>query len=727
MIQPMRFPTAAPGGSSAIIDCPCVRSSVRVRRPEGSGDAGNPSAAGLRKNQLVLEIQDKVRARFVEAVREVFGLEIGPPALGYPPSVELGELSITSCFELAKQLRQPPRKIAEQLAPRMLPLEGVERVSVAGAGYLNLHLDRARFAQALFRLRSGQAGAALDRSREGARKILVEHTSINPNKAAHIGHLRNALLGDAFVRLLKFRGRTVEVQNYIDNTGVQVADVVVGFVHLEKKTVEDVRKLIDDSSVRFDYTCWDLYARVFQLYEADPEALAWRAAALKDIEEGHGDLARMADLTSTAIVRTHLETMRRVNVQYDLLVQESEILRLDFWKSAFELMKKTGAIRYEESGKNRGCWVMSLDEAGDSALPQTPSAGTEGVPEPDTEDVKIIVRSNGTVTYVGKDIAYHLWKFGLLGKDFGYELFHTYPGGHQVWRTSIDRADHRDFGKASVAYAVIDTRQSYLQNVVRAALHALGFEAQAANLHHFAYEVVGLSPRCAEEMGLALGDEDRQKGYVEVSGRKGLGIKADDLIEQLIGRAAEEVRSREMTRDPSEQATYARMIAVGALRYFLLKFTRRSIIAFDFKEALAFEGETGPYLQYSVVRARNIFRKFEASHPEFSPSALSEQVPNDQLQASLAGDDGRSFWEMTLLAAQLETSVDQAIEGEEPAGVAKYAFRLAQAFNNFYHHHHILNEPDRARQAFLLYLVHLVSETLCRALELLGIEIPEKM
>ncbi|HLW79537.1 MAG TPA: DALR anticodon-binding domain-containing protein, partial [Terriglobia bacterium] len=283
------------------------------------------------------------------------------------------------------------------------------------------------------------------------------------------------------------------------------------------------------------------------------------------------------------------------------------------------------------------------------------------------------------------------------------------------------------FGGASAAYAVIDTRQSYVQNVVRAAFHALGYHAQAENLHHFAYEVVGLSPRCAEEMGLAVGGDDREKGYIEVSGRKGLGIKADDLMEQLIAKASEEVRSREMTQDPAEQDAYARLIAVGALRYFLLKFTRRSIIAFDFQEALAFEGETGPYLQYSVVRARNIFRKFAETHPGFSAGALAAAISAEELGGFLTGEEGRTFWETMLAAGQFETYAEQAIADEEPAVVAKYAFRLAQAFNNFYHHHRILNESDPARQRFLLYLVHVVNETLCRAVESLGIEVPEKM
>jgi arginyl-tRNA synthetase len=664
---------------------------------------------------LYLETQQEILARFVAAVEEVFGLKIPAPVPDFPPTLEMGDLSITACFELAKQLRQPPRKIAEQVAARLMPLAGVERISIAGGGYINFYFERAKLAEGLSRLRTTPPEPAL--SDKG--KILVEHTSINPNKAAHIGHLRNAVLGDTFVRLLRFRGNPVEIQNYIDNTGVQVADVVVGFVHLGRKSLEDVRRLIRDPAVRFDYYCWDLYARVFQYYAENKDSLALRAEALKAIEEGHGEMAAMADLASTAIVRKHLDTMERINVRYDLLVEESEILRLEFWKYAFEVLKETNGVRYEESGKNAGCWVMSLAEG---------SEGETTDEESGSEDIKIIVRSNGTVTYVGKDIAYHLWKFALLGKEFGYQLFHRYADGQPVWRTALDAAaDAPAFGRGAVAYSVIDTRQSYLQNIVAAAFRALGFHEQAANLHHFAYEVVGLSPRCAEEMGLALSADDRQRSYIEVSGRKGLGIKADDLIDTLVEKATQEVQARQMTEDPVEQAAYARMIAVGALRYFLLKFSRRVIIAFDFKEALAFEGETGPYLQYSVVRARNIFRKFQESHPQFNPRRLGELVSEDQLQVFLSGNDGDAFWGLILLAAQSEMIADQAISGAEPAVVAKYAFRLAQAFNNFYHRYHILSEPDPDRQRFLLLLVHLVNESLSQTLELLGIEIPERM
>jgi arginyl-tRNA synthetase len=681
---------------------------------------------------LLPEIQQRIQTKFVEAVRAKFNLEVDLPALDSPPNLEMGDISLAGCFELAKSLRQSPRKIAEQLVPLVSDIEGVERVTVAGAGYLNFHLHRGQTAARLLARREGSTEGRI-RPSEGqtattprARgKILVEHTSINPNKAAHIGHLRNAVLGDTFTRLLRFTGENVEVQNYIDNTGVQVADVVVGFLHVEKKTLAEVEALIRATTApsiapagRFDYYCWDLYARVFQLYEEDKEAVKWRAQALKDIEEGQGETAAMAELISTAIVRTHLETMLRLNIEYDLLAQESEILKLHFWSAAFELLKRKQAIRFEDAGKNAGCWVMDLGETAKEAEGESP----------DADDIKIIVRSNGTVTYVGKDIAYHLWKFALLGKDFGYAPFHRYPDGRWVWRTTVNgQADAPPFGHASAAYAVIDTRQSYLQNIVKAAFHTLGYHECAENLYHFAYEVVGLSPRCAEEMAINLSDEDRQRPWVEVSGRKGQGVKADDLIDTLIARAAEEVRSRQMTQDEAEVQDIAGKIAVAALRYFLLKFSRRVIIAFDFKEALAFEGETGPYLQYSIVRARNIIRKFQDLNPEFAPAHLAKAFTADQLQEFFKGEDGPAFWELTLLAGQLEMMVGQAIASEEPAVVAKYSFRLAQAFNNFYHHFHILNETDAARQRFLLYLVHLTERTLTLSTEHMGIEIPDRM
>lgn len=669
---------------------------------------------------MYVELQQSIRARFVAVVKEQFGLDSAEPPLGFPPSPAMGDISITSSFDLAKQLRQPPRAIAQRVADHFLPLAGVERLAVAGAGYVNVYLDRAALFSALLEHQKEQPPSSTAAGR--GQKILVEHTSINPNKAAHVGHLRNAVLGDTFVRLLRYAGNEVEVENYIDNTGVQVADVVVGFSHLEKKSLEEVREIAEQGAngQRFDYLCWDLYARVFQCYEEEPRLLELRSSTLKAIEEGRGELAEMAAIVSTSISRLHLETMQRLKIQYDLLVEESEILRLDFWKHAFELMKKTGSIYLEHSGKNSGCWVMKLEDAG-----QDGEAGEGGSEQ---EDVKIIVRSNGTVTYVGKDIAYHLWKFNLLGLDFSYGRFHRYSSGKEVWRTSPQaEAGAPSFGRGAAAYAVIDTRQAYLQAVVRRAFLSLGYSKQAENMHHFSYEVVGLSPRCAEELGINAGEDGQQRGVVEVSGRKGSGIKADDLINRLEEEALKEVRARAMTPDPAAQQDIARKIAVAALRYFLLKFTRRTVIAFDLQEALAFEGETGPYLQYSAVRAANIFRKYAEAHLSSGGSKPGDVAGREGFETFLDGNQGDPFWELVLQAAQLDAAVEQAITTEEPAALARYAFRLAQTFNNFYHHHHILHETDERRQAFLLLLVAVVSRSLGTALALLGIEIPDRM
>ena len=376
------------------------------------------------------EIEARVRAAIAGHIEKTYGLAVNV-ALSRPPKLAMGELATPVCFELAKQLKRAPRQIAQEVAAALGPIlsamGGVARVEVAGGGYLNLFLDRAAFflsvAQAAGRERVG-AGLA-------APKVIVEHTNINPNKAAHIGHLRNAALGDTFVRLLRYTGRRVETQNYIDNTGVQVADVVAGFLHLEKKSPEEVRALA--AQPRFDYECWDLYARVTHFFEEDGTRLALRAAVLKEIEEDAGDAAEIGRIVGEAIVRRHLETMARLGVEYDVLPRESEILHLKFWQRAFEMLKASGAIHLAASGKNAGCWVMPSEEAGERE--KTAPAGEAGAAEAE-DTAKIIVRSSGTVTYVGKDIAYQLWKFGLLGLDFRYARFAKRRDGSDVWAST---------------------------------------------------------------------------------------------------------------------------------------------------------------------------------------------------------------------------------------------------------------------------------------------------
>lgn len=663
-------------------------------------------------------LEARIRSALRDHVRQQYGVEVRA-AVERPPNIELGEAASPVAFELARPLKRAPRQIAQEIAVALPPVEGVARWEVAGGGYLNAYFDRAAFFSQVVE-RAGREAAA---PAPDAPKVIVEHTNINPNKAAHIGHLRNAALGDSFVRLLRHAGRRVEVQNYIDNTGVQVADVVVGFLHLERKSLDDVRALA--AAPRFDYYCWDLYARVTQWFEEDPARLERRAAALKAIEEDRGAEAELAETVSTAIVRRHLATMERLGVEYDVLPRESEILHLKFWDAAFRLLTERGAIELATAGKNAGCWVMRMN-SGDAGEGDEAEAGEEA-------ETKIIVRSNGTVTYVGKDIAYQLWKFGLLERDFRYARFHTHPSGHVVWvsTSGAGEPDAPAFGRGAEVYNVIDSRQAYLQNVVIAGLRALGYAEQAARSTHFSYEMVALSKRCAEELGYQPAPGEEKRAYVEVSGRRGTGVKADDLLDRLIAAAQAEVDARSPDDPAADRERRARQIAIGALRYYLLKYTRTTVVAFDFNDALSFEGETGPYCQYAIVRARNIRRKRagQAGAPGGSREETFFGATRDAAAAArfLASPENDEIWELVLLAGSLGSAVEAAIGAQEPAFVAKYAFQLAQAFNNFYHKHHILSEPDPARQAFLLALAGAVERQLVAALSLLGIEAPEKM
>jgi arginyl-tRNA synthetase len=651
-------------------------------------------------------LEKQIHAAFGDALRVRFGVEPDFP-LEQPRQASFGEVAVPVAFQLAKTLRQPPRKVADELVDAIGQIPGVAAMEVAGNGYINIRFDRGPFGSMLLAgVNEAPAVGTGD-----TRKIIIEHTNINPNKAAHIGHLRNAVLGDTFVRMLRTRGNRVEVQNYIDNTGVQVADVVVGFHFLEHKTPADVAALLSGTGeTRFDYVCWDLYARTSLYYKHHPEALGWRAETLQAVESGTGELAELAQLVSDAIVNAHLATMLRLNIQYDVLPRESEILHLKFWQSAFDLLKERKAIYFETEGKNTGCWVM-------------PSSSFRGDDEAN-EDSKVIVRSNGTVTYVGKDIAYQLWKFGLLGKDFFYRRLIRYADGHDVWvSTSEPHAGPvPEFGKGGMVYNVIDTRQSYLQDVVVAGLRALGFGEQAERSIHFSYEMVALSPRCCADLGIELSAEDAKRPYVEVSGRKGLGVKADDLMDKLVETALAEVSSRHPEDNDAAQRAVATEIAMGALRYFLLKFTRNTVIAFDFQEALSFEGETGPYAQYAAVRARNIFRKLEERGEE-RPDFAAELTP-EAMARQLVSDD---CWQMLLAASKADSAIERAVAAGEPASVARYAFQLAQTFNNFYHQYQVLAEPDRERKVFLLWMTEFFREQLERTLAVLGIAVPAYM
>jgi arginyl-tRNA synthetase len=643
------------------------------------------------------QLQQKLKDRIRSAARDLFAVELQQLAAEAPPRAELGDLAFPVSFELAKLIKQAtgekqaPRALAEKLKSQLEGIEEVSRVEIAGAGYINVFFDRARLLSLFARPET-----TADTDQRERPKKMVEHTSINPNKAAHIGHVRNAVLGDTFVRILKAAGDRIEVQNYIDNTGVQVADVVVGFLHLEKMDLDQIKAL--DASLpkdyTFDYYCWDLYTKVGLFYrdgnaggEMNPEKTKLRNEVLHALEEGNNTIAELADYVATRNVECILDTMERLGIRYDLLARESDILHLHFWERAFQLMKNAGVIRKETEGRHAGCWVMPFES----------HTGTD-----EHESDKIIVRSNGTVTYTGKDIAYQLWKLGKLGLDFHYHVFRNYPDGHVLWVTQTEPGSERpEFGGGVTVYNVIDSRQSYPQEIVARGVAAVVPEIGEDASVHFSYEMVALSPAACEELGIELSDEDRTRPYIEMSGRKGLGVKADDLINQLETGALAEVEKRNPDLPESEKKETAHEVAVAALRYFLLKFTRNTVIAFDFKEALSFEGETGPYCQYAAVRTNSIFRKLGNETSEAADSLMKEIAGDSALQARVAevlsGEGGTEIWS------------------------------LARTFSRFYHDHRILSEPDEVRRSVLTAVTKIVRTQLTTALSILGINVPDQM
>jgi len=674
---------------------------------------------------VYLTLLERLRETLAGHIREKYGVELSV-VLERPPKLEMGEAASPVCFELAKRLKKAPRQIAQEIATSLPKIEGIGRVEVAGAGYLNAFFNRAWFWESARKEASGEWRVTSGEKK----KVIVEHTSINPNKAAHIGHLRNAVLGDTMVRLLRHTGHDVAVQNYIDNTGVQVADVVIAFQQMEKKSLAEVKALA--AAKNFDYLCWDLYAKATQFFEEDKVRTGkLRGDTLKAIEAGEGATAEMATVIADAVVGFHLRTMARLDIFYELLARESEILHLHFWDAAFEKLKASGAIQLATTGKNAGCWVMpwgkevkeikEVNEVKEKSGVEDSSASDTAADEED--QAKIIVRSNGTVTYVGKDIAYQLWKFGLLGKDFHYRRWPNPPDSKELWATtaSANETGAPHFGTAEAVYNVIDARQAYLQEVVAEGLRALGHAKEAENSIHFDYEIVALTPRCAAEMGYELSAEDAKRPYVEVSGRKGFGVKADDLITRMLAAAESRVLQKQTEMAGVELKQTSNALAVGALRFFLLKVTRNTIIAFDFEDALSAEGETGPYCQYAIVRIRGIRRKGA------EVAGTRHEIGLETLKKIMEGPESNTIWEVLLASGSLDYAVDAAIGAQEPAFVSKYAFQLAQAFNNFYHKHHILSEADEGKRAFLLGLTELVERQLVLALGLLGIEAPEKM
>ena len=679
---------------------------------------------------MILTIHATLKDRLRAVLMELYGLDadaVPEIAVQYPPNRTLGDLGIPVAFELARTLRKAPKAIATEVVAALGPIDGIARAEAAPNGYVNVFLDRATFLRNACTTPAAGATAPVAKA-----KTIVEHTAINPNKAAHIGHLRNSALGDTLVRVLRFLGTPVEVQNYIDDTGVQVADVAVGFEQLEHASIDDVTALA--AKPRFDSYCWDLYARVTEWYAGDDDRLAHRTRALRDLEAGDTPTAAIGQAVAAHIVQCHLATMDRLNVEYDLLSWEGDILRLEFWARAFAVLQHADAIFLRTDGPQAGCWVMPLADVPreDEDVPAEADDADDATAEGLDARAKIIVRSNGTVTYVGKDIAYQFWKFGVLDRDFRYRHHSNQRSGRPLWSTTAESIARTGglvppaFGDAAAVYNVIDTRQSYLQELLKQALRAIDRRTQADRSVHVSYEMVALSHGTARALGHDA-DPDERRPFVEVSGRKGLGVKADDLLDRVTAAARREVLERhvDLAENETEAERIAAIIAVAAIRYFMIKYSRGKLIVFDIDEALSFEGESGPYVQYAAVRAEKILDKLRQRHGT-DDTALVDALATLP-DAALDDPDGTDPWALVLEAARLDEVAAQSVRALELSVLAKYAFGLAQAFNTFYHRCPVIAEERRDVRLWRAAAVTYARLQLGRALDLIGCEVPPRM
>ena len=628
-----------------------------------------------------------VRSILVAALRTALD-EIGvgdsvPVVLEASARPEFGDWSTPAPLGSARVLRRSPMQIATELRDALAraPLHLVDEWTVSPPGYVNARLNNAVWARHVI-----DAAMQLDASRpieppDGltlvSGKTLVEHTATNPNKAAHIGHLRNASIGDTVARVLRRTGHEVEVDNYIDDTGVQVADVVVGITQLGFEAQPDEA---------FDEFCSRVYIEVSRRYEEDPSLIQLRNGVLRDIEAGDNDTARYVKELASRIVDAHLATMARFDIGYDLLTWESDIIALGFLGQALDMLRETGAMVHVSTGKLAGCWVMPPD-------------GEEWDVEDD--ETKVLVKSDGIATYTAKDIAYQLWKFGLLGRDFRYRRWHAEdPAGPATTKAKPPDEVPPQYGRARRVINVIDARQAYPQQVVKRALARLGQQEQADNSLHLAYEVVALTPSAARELGVPV---DPGREIVAMSGRRGIEVRADALLDRTIARV----------RDKARDDGTARLLAAGAVRYYLLKFSLQQIIAFDFDEALRTTGDTGVYLQYAHARASGILRKVPADG-DVALVIPEQLVPEER--ALLHSIDGHA-------RALADTATTLS-----PSLLTAYAYELASALSDFYEHTPaIVREEDVVVRRFRRALVAATRVTLADTLRTLGIAAPDQV
>ena len=607
--------------------------------------------------------------------------------LNFPPvtfSVEpakkgFGDVTCNVCFLLAKNLSQKPNEIAQKISENYNKHLGdlVVKVEAHPSGYLNFFANMDKLNEIIIKNSIKDDYGSVDIGNKT--KIVVEHTSVNPNKALHIGHVRNIVIGDTLVRLLEKTNYDVKVLNYVDDSGLQVADIIVGFKHLNFSETPP-------SGQKFDHYCGDVvYVKTSEKYETEPNLQEIRKKILKEIENPESEISKFANSITKKVLASQLETCWNLGVTYDCLNFESEIVHSGLWQQIFEKLKEMKIIELEKEGKNIDCWVIR-------------GKGKD--------DDKILVRSDGTATYIAKDIPYAAWKLGILDDPFNYKKYEQNQPNRTLWQTTLEQSSEpKQNFTANRAITVIDSRQSRLQKIVTELMTK--FTSNPDSYAHLAYESVTLSSETAKQLGMDTGGKQAQ-----MSGRKGLYVNADSVLDLLMKKTMEETKKRNPDFDLDKLSKIANDISVGTIRYEMIKQDLDKIITFDLTKSLSLVGNTAPYLQYTFARAARILEKAETK-PNFDASF--DLLKNDH-EISLIKTIGL-----------FEIQVRDAAKNLSPKVIAKYCYNLAVSFNAFYEHVRVLDSGEDSLINARLCLVSSFKSTLEKALNLLGVPLPERM
>jgi len=597
-----------------------------------------------------------------------------------PAKPGFGDVSSNVSFLLAKQLKKSPKDIAEMLSEKYQHCSStlVLKTEAHPSGYLNFFANWEKLSQLILSESNLPEFGDVDIGKNST--IVVEHTSVNPNKALHIGHIRNIVIGDTVSRILKKVNYKVHVLNYIDDSGLQVADIIVGFKHLGFDQESPEGK-------KFDHYCGDdVYVKTTEKYESDSSLEEIRKNVLKELEDGNSETAKFADKITRKVLANQLETCWNLSVSYDCLNFESQIIRSGLWSKIFEKIKEMNLIEFENEGKNAGCWVIRGE---------------------DKEEDKVIVRSNGTATYIAKDIPYAAWKLGLLEDPFNYEKYEKQqPNSRVLWQTTLNENDSepQNFTGDKVI-TVIDSRQARLQKIITDLMGK--FKSIQDTYIHLGYESVTLSSETAKVLGL-----DTDGKQAQMSGRKGLYVNADSVYDILKEKTKEETKKRHPEMDSSDIEKIAHDVSVGTLRYEMIKQDLDKIIVFDLTKSLSLDGDTAPYIQYTHARATRILEK-------------SKRAPLIDVDFSLLKE--KPALDLIKTIGLFDMQVRDAANNLSPKVIARYCHDLAVSFNSFYEHVKVLELGDEPLENSRLCIVNSFKITLEKALGLLGIVAPDKM